>query len=207
MLQVSGLALHSRNSCSLGFAWYSTATVWCPVSSARAFLECSAAEYETFLLRTIDEECVNVDIHAAKSLLRVLRSQEAMSSTRRCWNWKSSSLEIGSSLRNGHWALAENFGGNCFDGLSMALWAVSHTNSFDAAVCRAANLLGAAGSTSVVAGQIAGAIYGYKTFSPAFVNEVKSADGGETSLRGALIYFLAGYEGEQRRKRTGVSGV
>mmetsp|Transcript_30152 Transcript_30152/g.87838 ORF Transcript_30152/g.87838 Transcript_30152/m.87838 type:complete len:97 (+) Transcript_30152:1824-2114(+) len=46
-------------------------------------------------------------------------------------------------------------------GLAMALWSVYHTSSFSEAVERCVNLLGDADSTGSMAGQMAGAIYGF----------------------------------------------
>ena len=50
--------------------------------------------------------------------------------------------------------------GYCVDSLEAALWCFMHTDSFEAAVLRAANLGDDADTTAAIVGQIAGAFYG-----------------------------------------------
>jgi len=50
--------------------------------------------------------------------------------------------------------------GYCIESLEAALWCFAHTDSFEAAVLRAANLGGDADTTAAIVGQLAGAFYG-----------------------------------------------
>mmetsp|Transcript_17401 Transcript_17401/g.35535 ORF Transcript_17401/g.35535 Transcript_17401/m.35535 type:complete len:537 (+) Transcript_17401:150-1760(+) len=185
-----------------------------PVSSAAAFLEATALEYEGVLeerlrsLRKLEERSSEKEeklgAHEEGSvskplvdLLRLLRSSEKDESTERCWNWKSPSLKIHATIAsrgqdyNGYPVLPGYFGSFCCDGLAMALWSVYHTKSFDTAIERCVNLLGDADSTAAVCGQIAGAIYGVEGVGNSFIKELEVWDGGDTKLKAGLLYHLA----------------
>lgn len=105
-----------------------------------------------------------------RNLWRVLRGEEPPESKECCWNWRMSRLPISAALKNrraertynGYPISAGYFGSYCLDGLAMALWGVYHTTTFDQAVISVVNLLGDADSTGAVAGQLAGALYGYQ---------------------------------------------
>lgn len=137
------------------------------------------------------------DADAVRQLLRLLRSDETADSTELCWNWRDASLKITQTIRNrggfynGYPVLPCYFGSFCMDGLSMALWSVYHTASFGGAVEACVNLLGDADSTAAVAGQIAGAIYGYSAMDRCLVESVERWDQGEIAFRGALLHYLA----------------
>mmetsp|Transcript_30151 Transcript_30151/g.87829 ORF Transcript_30151/g.87829 Transcript_30151/m.87829 type:complete len:107 (+) Transcript_30151:1824-2144(+) len=75
-------------------------------------------------------------------------------------------------------------------GLAMALWSVYHTSSFSEAVERCVNLLGDADSTGSMAGQMAGAIYGFSGIDAPLVRQLEDWDDGDTFLRGALLYCM-----------------
>ena len=76
------------------------------------------------------------------------------------------------------------------DGLAMALWSVYHTKSFDDAVTRSVNLLGDADSHGSITGQLAGALYGYRTINPKFVEWLVEWDDYEFAVRGLLLHQL-----------------
>ena len=76
------------------------------------------------------------------------------------------------------------------DGLAVALWAVRHTSSFDECVERVVNFLGDSDSHGSIAGQIAGAIYGYSTLHPRFIEKLNKWDDNEVALRAVLLYGL-----------------
>ena len=92
--------------------------------------------------------------------------------TERCWDWRCENLDIAATLRargssyNGYPVSAGYFGSYCMDGLAMALWGIYHTRSFDEAVTKCINLLGDADSHGSICGQLAGALYGYRTIHP-----------------------------------------
>ena len=110
-----------------------------------------------------------------RKLKQLLASAEGTESKEVCWNWKLSQLPIERAIRNrikegsynGYPVLPSYWGSYCLDGLAMALWGVYHTTSFEAAVRKVVNLLGDADSTGAVAGQMAGALYGYRSLKGA----------------------------------------
>eukprot|EP00797_Seminavis_robusta_P028546 Sro557_g166080.1 ADP-ribosylglycohydrolase (240) ;mRNA; r:7851-8570 len=87
-----------------------------------------------------------------------------------CWNWKADRLLIEETLANrgsfynGYPVSAEYFGSYCMDGLAMALWALVHSESMTDCILKTVNLRGDADTTGSIAGQLAGAFYGYSSF-------------------------------------------
>lgn len=79
------------------------------------------------------------------------------------------SLDARGNQYNGYPVSAGYFGSYSLDGLAMALHAVYHTNTFQDAVGHALNLLGDADSTASIAGQIAGAFYGFNKIPPSWI--------------------------------------
>ena len=59
--------------------------------------------------------------------------------------------------------------GYCVDSLEASLWCFFNTDSFEAAVLRAANLGDDADTTAAITGQIAGAYYGVEAIPPAWL--------------------------------------
>ena len=76
------------------------------------------------------------------------------------------------------------------DGLAIALHSVYHTSSFGEAIEKCVNFLGDADSTGAVAGQIAGAFYGYSKINKKFIENLQKWDDGDIALRGVLLYEL-----------------
>jgi ADP-ribosyl-[dinitrogen reductase] hydrolase len=116
--------------------------------------------------------------------------------TERCWAWREESLDIKSTLRargssyNGYPVSSGYFGSYSLDGLAMALWAVYHTKTFDEAIAKSINLLGDADSHGSIAGQLAGALYGYSSIHPQFIKWQSRWDEHEFAIRGILLYEL-----------------
>ncbi|CAK9086863.1 ADP-ribosylarginine hydrolase Tri1 (Immunity protein Tri1) (Tri1-Pp) [Durusdinium trenchii] len=146
------------------------------------------------------------------SLMRLVTSSPARE-TERCWNWKHETLDIAGTLAargwsyNGYPVSADYFGSyswpSCsdwLDGLAGALWAVYHSRSFDEAVVRAVNLNGDADSFGSMAGQIAGAFYGFSAINKQFVEWLSRWDDHETAVR-ALLLFKIGADVEKTRGR------
>merc|ERR1711907_392777 len=113
------------------------------------------------------EELVQ-DLRAKSLLCRLLRADEPAGSPECCWNWRTEqSLDIAGALKardswyNGYYVDAHYFGSYSLDGLAMALHSVANSDSFDTAIERCVNLRGDADTTSAIASQIAGAMYGY----------------------------------------------
>ena len=153
-------------------------------------------------------------MEAKRLILRLIESKEDDKSLERCWNWRSDYGEIGIDITmrnrgkyyNGYQNHPGYFGSYCLDGLSMALHAVYHSGSIGGAITNAVNLLGDADSTGSIAGQIAGAFYGFKSIYDKnnlerylFDNVSKWDDGYDIGTRGVLLYELGrGYALERQ---------
>jgi ADP-ribosyl-[dinitrogen reductase] hydrolase len=116
--------------------------------------------------------------------------------TEACWNWRAPKLAITESLHargrsyNGYPVSAGYFGAYSMDGLAMALHAVYNNSTFEDTVAHAMNLLGDADSTGSIAGQIAGALYGYKAVPEKWLQNLNKWDDGEIALRAVLLSHL-----------------
>ena len=132
----------------------------------------------------------------ATTLRSLLVGEQPDDGLERNWRWRAPSLDLDGTLQrrgehyNGYPVMAEYFGSYCLDGLALALHAVYHTRSFGDAVATCANHLGDADSTSAIAGQLAGALYGYQSLDERLVAQLRRWDGGEIALRGALLFAL-----------------
>ena len=91
---------------------------------------------------------------------------------------------------NGYPVSAGYWGAYSMDGLAVALWAVRNTSSFDECIERVINFLGDSDSHGSIAGQIAGAIYGYNSLHPRFVEYLNKWDDNEVALRAVLLYGI-----------------
>lgn len=129
-------------------------------------------------------------------LRALLEARQPDDSPTRNWNWRAASLDIAGTLRrrgdrfNGYPVLPGYFGSYCMDGLAVAMHAVYHGTSFGDAIERCVNGLGDADSTAAIAGQIAGAIYGYRGIDRHLLEVLRRWDDGEIALRGVLLYDL-----------------
>merc|ERR1711967_124472 len=125
--------------------------------------------------------------------MRQLVNSSPVNATEACWNWKSDTLDIEGTLRargdsyNGYPVSAGYFGSFCMDGLAMALWSVYHSQSFDEAVVRSVNLCGDADSHGSITGQLAGALYGYSSIHPQFLDWLQQWDDYEFAVRALLL--------------------
>lgn len=72
---------------------------------------------------------------------------------------------------------------------AIALHCVYTTDSFTSAVEKSINVLGDADTTAAITGQLAGALYGYRSIDPALVAAVERWDPNSyIALRGALLF-------------------
>ena len=114
---------------------------------------------------------------------RLILSAEPADSSERNWNWREDSLDIVGTLRrrghsyNGYPVSAGYFGAYSVDGLALALHSVYHTSSFIGAIEKCVNHLGDADSTAAIAGQIAGAYYGYNGIDERLRDQLMQWDG------------------------------
>ncbi|CAE7908265.1 tri1 [Symbiodinium sp. KB8] len=120
------------------------------------------------------------------------------------WDWKSTELQIWEAMKerwkdrryNGHPIIDTYWGAYCMDGLAMALWALWHTDCFSRCILQVVNLLGDADTTGAVAGQMAGALYGWQAvagdeWGRSRLFEVQRWDPyAEIGVRAALLYHL-----------------
>ena len=143
------------------------------------------------------------DYKAIKGIRRnvkfpLIAGHEPPESLELCSNWRDDVLPIQRTLANrgrqynGYPVSAGYFGSYCMDGLAVALWAVRHTRSFDDCIERAINFLGDADSHGSIAGQIAGAVYGYCALHARFKRHLQRWDDHEVALRGVLLYHASG---------------
>merc|ERR1719330_2274717 len=139
--------------------------------------------------------------------MKWLVTSTPVNDTERCWNWRSERIDIEGTLQargssyNGYPVSAGYFGSYSLDGLALALWAVYNTRSFDEAVARCVNLLGDADSHGSIAGQLAGAIYGYRAINPVCIEWQNQWDDHEFAMRAILLHHL-GKAGEARVEPT-----
>merc|ERR1719382_1178960 len=158
-------------------------------TDVRAFLDQAAQHY-------LDESGLHAKSGWGYDQMKWLVTSSPRNMTERCWNWRSERLDIAGTLKargrkyNGYPVSAGYFGSYSLDGLSMALWSVYHTSSFDEAVTRSVNLLGDADSHGSITGQLAGAIYGLNAINPQFVAWLNDWDDNEFALRAILLHYL-----------------
>eukprot|EP00931_Biecheleriopsis_adriatica_P088809 TRINITY_DN63045_c0_g1_i1.p1 TRINITY_DN63045_c0_g1~~TRINITY_DN63045_c0_g1_i1.p1 ORF type:complete len:658 (+),score=98.94 TRINITY_DN63045_c0_g1_i1:236-1975(+) len=175
-----------------------------PITDLKTFLE---EQIDAFLHRSahmalppgVDDDGVSAD-----RLRRLLLSQPP-SRKEAHWNWKVPHLAIneaiqaregphGRDLYNGHPTIPTYFGAYCMDGLAMALWSLWNSNSFSSCIQKAVNLLGDADTVGAIAGQMAGAFYGWRgidcdEWSKRCLRNLKHWDlNAEIGLRAALLY-------------------
>jgi len=128
--------------------------------------------------------------------MRWLVTSQPVNDTELCWNWKAKTMKIRDTLKarggtyNGYPVDSGYFGSYSLDGLALALWSVYNTTSFDDAVTRSVNLRGDADSHGSITGQLAGALYGYKSINPQFLTWMNQWDDHEIATRGLLLYHL-----------------
>uniref|UniRef100_A0A7S0AEC3 ADP-ribosylglycohydrolase n=1 Tax=Pyrodinium bahamense TaxID=73915 RepID=A0A7S0AEC3_9DINO len=126
---------------------------------------------------------------------RLLKSAEPEGSPEECWNWRSSRLNVQSSLLargstyNGYPCYPDYFGSYCIDGLAVALWSFYHTRSFMEAVVRCVNFLGDADTMAAMCGQLAGAFYGYGAIDQRCIDAMEVWDNKDIACRGALLHI------------------
>lgn len=103
----------------------------------------------------------------------------------RDWNWKNDEFRYSSTRAREQ---PGYIGSYCMDGLSMALHCVWSTNTFEAALLKAANMRGDADTVAAITGQIAGALYGYDQIPEDWLRFVQRWDNGLITQR---AYHLA----------------
>lgn len=126
------------------------------------------------------------------------------------WRWKIPRLEIPEALAarsigedglpmenpnyNGHPVSRVYFGAYCLDGLAMALWGLWNTTTFKDCIGRVVNLCGDADTTGAIAGQLAGALYGWQglvedEWNRIWIQNLQRWDPHcEIGLRAAMLY-------------------
>lgn len=149
------------------------------------------------------------DHQAALERLFALLACQPPSPKEQNWNWKWEELQVEGAINarritpqgsydpkatyNGHPISSEYFGAYCMDGLAMALWALWHTPSISQCITRVVNLCGDADTTAAIAGQMAGALYGWGGLQDEWckttIERLRAWDPlAEVGLRAALLY-------------------
>jgi len=136
---------------------------------------------------------------ATVKLFALLKSKPP-SSKEACWNWKAKRIALEETIAsrgydyNGYPVSSRYFGSFCLDGLAMALWAVTHSKSLVDCILKVVNLCGDADTTASIAGQMAGAFYGYNSlqqdpFGKRMLSDIRRWDPlHEIELRALLLY-------------------
>lgn len=166
--------------------------------SARGFLLTACDDYAELALQRIEAlDSKHIDLASTLQELRALllstKPDEGMES---CWKWRSPTLPVLETLKcrgekyNGYPVSRPYFGSYCMDGLAMALHAVATTSCFHEAIERAANFLGDADTVAAIAGQLAGAFYGYSSIDPRYTAALRTWDHDEIACRAALCFLL-----------------
>merc|ERR1712032_870122 len=147
-----------------------------------------------------EEPTQETELGPNRVLWRLLNSAEPVGSKERCWNWRDpagpfieESLKTRGMRYNGYPVSAGYFGSYSPDGLALALHCVYHTDTFMAAIGKCVNCQGDADSTGAIAGQIAGAFYGYRQIDKRCIANMEQWDDGEISTRAALLFVFGSY--------------
>eukprot|EP00929_Paragymnodinium_shiwhaense_P042222 TRINITY_DN21881_c0_g1_i2.p1 TRINITY_DN21881_c0_g1~~TRINITY_DN21881_c0_g1_i2.p1 ORF type:complete len:322 (+),score=22.23 TRINITY_DN21881_c0_g1_i2:822-1787(+) len=168
-------------------------------AGARAFLVNTCDKYAVLLQGRLKSECspeMEEMSFALTELCALLTCTKPADGTEACWNWRHRSLPIQTTLQargekyNGHPVSRPYFGSYCMDGLAIALYAVAQTESFGDAVTRAVNFLGDADTVGAIAGQIAGAFYGYHGIDSRYVTPIRQWDHDEILSRAVMCYMI-----------------
>eukprot|EP01063_Lacrimia_lanifica_P008513 TRINITY_DN1557_c0_g2_i1.p2 TRINITY_DN1557_c0_g2~~TRINITY_DN1557_c0_g2_i1.p2 ORF type:complete len:390 (+),score=109.08 TRINITY_DN1557_c0_g2_i1:65-1234(+) len=167
--------------------------------TASGFLEETVAAFQQAIAGTPEAETDGM-----KRLLALLRADPPFL-TECNWDWKAATPEIRNAIinrrnsspdgtYNGYPVIPTYWGAYCMDGLAIALWGLHRSSSFAECIQRVVNLHGDADTTAAIAGQMAGAFYGYEAIvaSPQgreFVADVRKWDPyAEIGLRAAMLY-------------------
>ena len=114
-----------------------------------------------------------------------------------CWRWREPILRVEATAEargeqyNGYPFSLGYFGSFCVDALAIALHVNYHNTDFESTVVHGANLLGDADTNAAIAGQLAGAVYGYSGIHPRYVEALRKWDDGEIAARAALLLAAA----------------
>jgi ADP-ribosylglycohydrolase len=120
-----------------------------------------------------------------KSVQCLARSQMEGNDINRDWNWKKANFRYSPQRSK------ENpgyIGSYAMDATAMALHCLWSTNSAKEAILKAVNLRGDADSVGSVAGQIAGAAYGFSAFPDDWIAAINKWDNYEIGLRAYKLY-------------------
>ena len=127
------------------------------------------------------------------TIAKLLASNESLSSTELCWNWKNKKLELLLCMRNrgdsynGYPNHEGYFGSFCLDGRAMALHSFASTSSFAESLEKCINYRGDADSTASICGQLAGAFYGIDDIPSFILNDILPWDDSENVLRAFML--------------------
>jgi len=163
-------------------------------------------ELRKFIVEKVDE-FLSTHLHdcdQGQERLRALLSCNPPGPAEANWDWQQDEIAIADALAarkaspngiyNGHPVRPCHFGSYCMDGLAMALWALWHSADFSTCIQRVVNLLGHADTTGAIAGQLAGALYGWRGIASSawgracLANLQKWDPYAEVGLRAALLY-------------------
>lgn len=122
---------------------------------------------------------------------RFIKSKEKKSSSEVLWNWKEPFVDIELTANNRKDKKKIFFDSNCIDTLAIALNSVYNSHSFNSTIERCVSYLGDCNASASIAGQIAGAFYGYTDISINLIDTLNLFDDKEICLRGVYLHSIA----------------
>lgn len=159
---------------------------------AKSFLTNVASEYLEILRK--DQQTITEDLEKIIQLI----SSSPKNDTEAIWNWKTTwppliakTFEARGEKYNGYPNKKNYFGSFSLDGFALALCSVYHSTSFEDAITRAVNLLGDADTIGAIAGQIAGAIYGFSGIDQRYIEKLRDWDDDEIACRASILYLMS----------------
>ncbi len=180
--------------------------------SMRDFLTQVLKDYLKLL--KLDKESDKNKKESLCKLIKLIKSEGRPGSKEYNWNWKTTISEYKNRIKdtyylrsgrhgaknkktlyNGYPVSDIYWGAYCLDGLAIALNAVYNSTSFETTIENAVNFLGDADSVGSMAGQIAGAFYGFKCIynsekGKKLVYLQSKWDDWDIPLKGVLLFYL-----------------
>ncbi len=156
-------------ACCMMMAFLMTKAIQRPSDDCRNLSEFISEQTNAFL-QTHALPMASAGNRGMTKMVSLLKSTPP-SNTEAVWAWRGPHPFINETLSargesyNGHFVTPVYFGSYSMDGIAMALWALHTSENFADCIYRVVNLLGDADTTGAIAGQIAGAFYGYQAIS------------------------------------------
>lgn len=139
----------------------------------------------------------NYDENTKSDMIKLVKGTEFdEKSTKVNWNWRKEHCNLDKTMKNrgsrfnGYPNSAGYFGSFCCDGLALALFECCQSDNFQDAIIRTINHHGDADTTGAIAGQIAGAFYGFGNIPKKAVDDLRKWTDGEIELRARILFRM-----------------